>query len=69
MKLPNTAEYMRVKQLLKDKQLNTVCEEASCPNIGECYSQGTATFMILGEFVLVAALFVMLQVECLLSQM
>ena len=49
MKLPNTAEYMRVKNFLKINQLNTVCEEASCPNIGECYSHGTATFMILGD--------------------
>ena len=49
MKLPNTDKFHEVNQLLKDNQLNTVCEEASCPNISECYSQGTATFMILGE--------------------
>jgi lipoic acid synthetase len=35
--------------LLKEKRLNTVCEEASCPNIYECWSMGTATFMIMGE--------------------
>ena len=49
MKLPNSTKFHEVSQLLRENQLNTVCEEASCPNIGECYSQGTATFMILGE--------------------
>ena len=49
MKLPNGDKFHEVSRLLKENQLNTVCEEASCPNIGECYSQGTATFMILGE--------------------
>ena len=49
MKLPNSDKFHEVNQLLKENQLNTVCEEASCPNIGECYSQGTATFMILGD--------------------
>jgi lipoyl synthase len=49
MQLPNSQEFNRVKSLLKKNHLNTVCEEASCPNIGECFSQGTATFMILGE--------------------
>ena len=49
MKLPNSDKFHKVSQLLKENQLVTVCEEASCPNIGECYSQGTATFMILGE--------------------
>ena len=49
MKLPNSEKFHEVNRLLKENQLNTVCEEASCPNIGECYSQGTATFMILGE--------------------
>ncbi len=49
MKLPNSAQYMKIKSLLHQEQLNTVCEEASCPNIGECYSNGTATFMILGD--------------------
>ena len=49
MKLPNSEKFHEVSRLLKENQLNTVCEEASCPNIGECYSQGTATFMILGE--------------------
>ena len=49
MKLPESAKFHEVKSLLKKNQLTTVCEEASCPNIGECYSKGTATFMILGE--------------------
>ena len=49
MKLPKTAEYMRVKNLLSEQELHSVCEEASCPNIAECYSHGTATFMILGD--------------------
>ncbi|MEN9206926.1 MAG: lipoyl synthase [Gloeomargarita sp. GMQP_bins_69] len=40
--------FGQVKHLLRDLRLNTVCEEASCPNIGECFSQGTATFLILG---------------------
>lgn len=41
-------QFGRVKKLLREHQLNTVCEEASCPNIGECFNGGTATFMILG---------------------
>ena len=42
-------EYIRLKRLMRRLQLHTVCEEASCPNIGECWDQGTATFMILGD--------------------
>ena len=41
--------YHDVKRLLREHNLHTVCEEASCPNIGECFSKGTATFMILGD--------------------
>jgi lipoic acid synthetase len=41
--------YNDVKRLLREHNLVTVCEEASCPNIGECFSKGTATFMILGD--------------------
>jgi len=41
--------YTDVKRLLREHKLHTVCEEASCPNIGECFSKGTATFMILGD--------------------
>jgi len=49
MKIPSSDKFHKVSRLLKENKLNTVCEEASCPNIGECYSQGTATFMILGD--------------------
>ena len=41
--------FRAVKRVLREAQLHTVCEEASCPNIGECFGKGTATFMILGE--------------------
>jgi lipoic acid synthetase len=41
--------YHDVKRLLREHNLHTVCEEASCPNIGECFGKGTATFMILGD--------------------
>ena len=39
----------RIKQILRDRKLSSVCEEAMCPNLGECFSQGTATFMIMGD--------------------
>ena len=42
-------EYTELKRLVQDERLHTVCEEAGCPNIFECWSQRTATFMILGE--------------------
>ncbi|MCF6211358.1 MAG: lipoyl synthase [Gammaproteobacteria bacterium] len=48
-KAPTSAEAMRVKKLLREHKLVTVCEEAACPNLGECFSHGTATFMIMGE--------------------
>ena len=41
--------YARIQNLMRQKSLHTVCEEARCPNIGDCWSRGTATFMILGE--------------------
>jgi lipoic acid synthetase len=41
--------YHEVKRMLREHNLHTVCEEASCPNIGECFGKGTATFMILGD--------------------
>ncbi len=41
--------FHEIKRILRDAKLNTVCEEASCPNIGECFGHGTATFMILGD--------------------
>ncbi|MDD5329862.1 MAG: lipoyl synthase [Sulfuricella sp.] len=46
---PTSAKYQEIKQILRERKLHTVCEEASCPNIGECFSHGTATFMILGD--------------------
>lgn len=49
MKVPDSARFQDIKQVLRDNHLHTVCEEASCPNIGECFSNGTATFMILGD--------------------
>jgi lipoyl synthase len=45
---PSTRFY-EIKQILREANLNTVCEEASCPNIGECFGKGTATFMIMGD--------------------
>jgi lipoic acid synthetase len=45
---PSTRFY-EIKQILREHQLHTVCEEASCPNIGECFGNGTATFMIMGD--------------------
>jgi lipoic acid synthetase len=47
--LPQGERFRAVKQLLREAGLHTVCEEASCPNIGECFGQGTATFMVLGD--------------------
>ncbi len=47
--IPQDKRYYRVKTLLENLKLNTVCKEAKCPNVGECYSSGTATFMILGD--------------------
>lgn len=49
MKVPDSARFQEIKQILRENKLHTVCEEASCPNIGECFSGGTATFMILGD--------------------
>ena len=49
VRAPGSANYLRLKTLMKELRLNTVCEEARCPNIGECWHHGTATFMILGD--------------------
>jgi lipoic acid synthetase len=46
---PTGAGVMRIKRLLRESGLATVCEEAQCPNLGECFGHGTATFMILGD--------------------
>ncbi len=47
--MPSGGNYAELKQLMRDLQLHTVCEEARCPNIGECWNSRTATFMILGD--------------------
>ncbi|MEN2475356.1 lipoyl synthase [Burkholderia sp. GS2Y] len=47
--LPVGPAFREVKRLLREGDLHTVCEEAACPNIGECFSRGTATFMVLGD--------------------
>jgi lipoic acid synthetase len=44
-----TSRFYEIKQILREQKLHTVCEEASCPNIGECFGKGTATFMIMGD--------------------
>ena len=48
-KSPNTAKVQSLKKVLREYNLHTVCEEASCPNLGECFGNGTATFMIMGD--------------------
>ena len=49
VRAPGSENYHRLKGLMRTLGLNTVCEEANCPNIGECWHHGTATFMILGD--------------------
>lgn len=49
VRVPASPEISRIKQKLRDHKLHSVCEEASCPNLGECFSNGTATFMIMGD--------------------
>jgi lipoic acid synthetase len=49
VRAPGSLNYLRLKSLMRDLRLNTVCEDARCPNIGECWNHGTATFMILGD--------------------
>lgn len=49
VKSPGGKNYLRLKKMMREQSLHTVCEEASCPNIGECWEDGTATFMILGD--------------------
>ncbi len=46
---PSSPRFTEIKRILRENSLHTVCEEASCPNIGECFSKGTATFMIMGD--------------------
>jgi lipoic acid synthetase len=49
VRLGDSRRFGEIKQILREHSLHTVCEEASCPNIGECFGKGTATFMILGD--------------------
>ncbi|MAR91467.1 MAG: lipoyl synthase [Pseudomonadota bacterium] len=49
VRVPASGEVQRIKQLLRQQKLYTVCEEASCPNLPECFGGGTATFMIMGD--------------------
>ena len=49
VRVPATPRIAEIKRILRDRKLASVCEEASCPNLSECFSHGTATFMIMGE--------------------
>jgi lipoyl synthase len=49
IRLPSGDKVNQIKQSLRENRLHTVCEEAACPNLGECFSHGTATFMIMGD--------------------
>ncbi len=49
VRMPTTPEVGRIKKILRKNSLSSVCEEAACPNLGECFNHGTATFMIMGD--------------------
>ena len=49
VRAPSSPRFHEIKRILRENKLHTVCEEASCPNIGECFGNGTATFMIMGD--------------------
>jgi lipoyl synthase len=49
VRAPGSENYLRLREIMRGLELNTVCEDARCPNIGECWHHGTATFMILGD--------------------
>ena len=49
VRAPTSKEYIKSKNLIRENGLVTVCEEAGCPNVGECWSQGHATMMIMGD--------------------
>ena len=61
VKAPTSKEYSDTLELVKKYNLHTVCQEAACPNIGECWSKKHATFMILGDTCTRACSFVMLK--------
>ncbi len=48
-RFPGSPEVLALKKILRNKKLNTVCEEAACPNLGECFTNGTATFLVMGD--------------------
>ena len=48
-RIPTGREVQRIREILRQRKLSSVCEEAACPNLGECFSHGTATFMIMGD--------------------
>lgn len=49
VRAPGGANYARIQRLMRDSELHTICEEAHCPNLAECWERGTATFLILGD--------------------
>jgi lipoic acid synthetase len=49
VRAPSSPRFYEIKRILRERNLHSVCEEASCPNIGECFGKGTATFMIMGD--------------------
>ena len=49
VRAPSGETYEELQRLMRSKSLNTVCEEAMCPNIGECWGKGTATFLMMGD--------------------
>jgi hypothetical protein len=49
VRAPGGPNYLRLQKMMREQRLHTVCEEAHCPNIGECWESGTATFIILGD--------------------
>ena len=57
VRAPGSPQYIKLKGLMRGQSLHTVCEEAHCPNIGECWDRGTATYMILGEICTRACLY------------
>ncbi|MDP4827791.1 MAG: hypothetical protein NWR73_08895, partial [Flavobacteriales bacterium] len=48
VKLPTGESYKKVREIVSEHKLHTICESGNCPNMGECWGEGTATFMILG---------------------
>ena len=61
--IPSGKDYINLKKLTKKNNLHTVCEEARCPNLGECWSKGTLTFMILGDTCTRTVVFVQLKLD------